>query len=917
MKAKMFSTAMVLLITLAAMTGPLAGVAAADSQNYAWGVTGVNFGGPNDYSEVFKVDPADGIVTIVGAYTGGSTYADIAMTPNSRLYTVGLDADGVTGTTSNFYDLYRLDPATGAVIGTWLDVFRANGLKQVNALAGESDTSLLAIEGGGVNNPHLLRINLDGSGDYSSLTDLGTLPTGYSGGDLDRDPFTGKWYGAFEGTGQTEIWELNVANPAASTLASAHSVTYLAGLSFRPSGTTTSLSLAGSWNDQNLYEVNVNTSSTTLLWDLSSSLHGNIFGLSPMQPESVTAPNTPAGPSSGGIGQSLAYSTEGAASNLGHSLEYRFDWGDGSYSGWSSSSTASHFWSAANTYIVKAQARCATHTGIVSGWSSGKSVTIADVPPAVTTNAASAITSNTSTLNGTLSDLGTATSVDVHFEYGTDTLYGTSTGVLPMTAIDTFFADISSLTPGTTYHFRAVAVGDGTDYGSDVTFTTGTTPPAVATNAASAVASSSSTLNGTLSDLGTASPVAVSFEWATDAYYTTNGNTYDNETTPAGSMGGTGAFNEPLASLIAGTTYHFRAKAVGDGTSYGSDVTFVTGTTAPNAATDPATAVTTSSSTLHGVLNDLGTASSVQVSFEWGTTTSYGSETIAQTLTGTGPFTANLIGLASGTSYHFRAKAVGDGTVFGGDRTFTTGTTPPAVTTDAASAVTSSSSTLNGTLDDLGTASSVQVSFEWGLDTSYGNETTAQPLTGAGTASSVSVSAELTGMGTGSSVLVSAELTSAGPFTADLTGLSGGTTYHFRTKAVGDDTSYGDDITFTTAAAPGEGGSGCFIATAALGPDDSSVQALRTFRDTHLATNPVGSGFVSAYYKLSPPVAGFIDDHPALKPAVRGLLVPAVVVTVAALNIALWQKLMIVVAMLFWGVGLIIWLRTRAILAEE
>ena len=912
MKAKTFSAAMALLIALAAMAGPLAGVAAAASQNDAWGVTGVNFGGPNDYSEVFKVDPASGAVTIVGAYTGGSTYADIAMTPNSRLYAVGFDADGVTGTTSNFYDLYRLDPATGAVIGSWLDVFRANGRKQVNALAGESDTSLLAIEGGGVNNPHLLRINLDGSGNYSSLTDLGTLPTGYSGGDLDRDPVTGKWYGAFEGTGQTEIWELNVANPGASTLASAHSVTYLAGLSFRPNGATTSLSLAGSWNDKNLYEVNVNTSSTTVLWDLSSSLAGNIFGLSPIQPESVTAPNTPTGPSSGGIGQSLAYSAGGATSNLGHSLEYRFDWGDGSYSAWSSSSTASHSWSAANTYIVKAQARCATHKGIVSGWSGGKSVTIADIPPAVTTDAASTVTTSSSTLNGTLSDLGTATSVDVHFDYGTDTGYGTSTGVLQMTATDAFFADVSSLAPGTTYHFRAVAVGDGTDYGSDMTFTTGTTPPAVTTNAASAIASSSSTLNGTLSDLGTATSVDVHFEYGTDTGYGTS--------TGVQPMAATDAFFADISSLTPGTTYHFRAVAVGDGTSYGSDVTFITGTTAPNAATDAATAVTTSSSTLNGVLNDLGSASSVQVSFEWGTTVSYGGTTPEQPMDFTGPFSADLSGLDSGTSYHFRAKVVGDGTVFGGDRTFTTGTTPPAVTTDDASAITSSSSTLNGYLADLGTASSVQVSFEWGLDTSYGNETPAQPLTSAGTASSVPVSSEPTGMGTASSVQVSAELTSAGPFTADLTGLSADTTYHFRTKAAGDDTSYGDDITFTTAAGTGgegEGGSGCFIATAALGPDDSSVQTLRTFRDTHLATNPVGSGFVSAYYKLSPPVAGFIDDHPALKPAVRGLLVPAVVVTIAALNITLGQKLLLAVALLFVGVALIIVLKTRSILAKE
>ena len=35
-----------------------------------------------------------------------------------------------------------------------------------------------------------------------------------------------------------------------------------------------------------------------------------------------------------------------------------------------------------------------------------------------------------------------------------------------------FTAEVTDLTPGTTYHFRAKATGDGTSYGDDVTFTT-------------------------------------------------------------------------------------------------------------------------------------------------------------------------------------------------------------------------------------------------------------------------------------------------------------------------------------------------------------------------------------------------------------------------------------------------------------
>ena len=100
--------------------------------------------------------------------------------------------------------------------------------------------------------------------------------------------------------------------------------------------------------------------------------------------------------------------------------------------------------------------------------------------------------------------------------------------------------------------------------------------PTITTNAAGTVTANSATLNGTLDDLGTASSVDVTFEWATDAYYAGNGNTYDNETTPAQTIGAAGVFNDSVSGLSASTTYHFRAKAVGDGTAYGSDVAFTT-----------------------------------------------------------------------------------------------------------------------------------------------------------------------------------------------------------------------------------------------------------------------------------------------------------------------------------------------------
>lgn len=82
--------------------------------------------------------------------------------------------------------------------------------------------------------------------------------------------------------------------------------------------------------------------------------------------------------------------------------------------------------------------------------------------------------------------------------------------------------------------------------------------------------------------------------------------------------------------------------------------------------------VTSAAATLNGVLEAMGTAATVQVSFEYGTTTSYGGTTASQNMTSPGPFSFRVYGLALKTVYHFRSKAVGDGTAYGEDKTFQT-----------------------------------------------------------------------------------------------------------------------------------------------------------------------------------------------------------------------------------------------------
>jgi hypothetical protein len=114
------------------------------------------------------------------------------------------------------------------------------------------------------------------------------------------------------------------------------------------------------------------------------------------------------------------------------------------------------------------------------------------------------------------------------------------------------------------------------------------------------------------------------------------------------------------------------------GTTYGSQLTFKTSNstvTAPTAATVAATAVTASSATLNGQVNAKGATTTV--TFEYGTTTAYGSTKAATPGTVSGATATNvaaaLTGLAANTTYYYRVKAVNSaGTTYSAQQSFVT-----------------------------------------------------------------------------------------------------------------------------------------------------------------------------------------------------------------------------------------------------
>jgi hypothetical protein len=189
----------------------------------------------------------------------------------------------------------------------------------------------------------------------------------------------------------------------------------------------------------------------------------------------------------------------------------------------------------------------------------------------------------------------------------------------------------------------------------------------------------------------------------------------------------------------------------------------------PTATTGDAGTPSASAVTVSGTATPYRSAS---YHFDYGTTTSYGSSTAATPLAAgntAAPASANLTGLAPGTTYHYRLVVTNvDGATTGGDRTFTTASAPT-VHTGVATNVKQNSATLTGTVDAHGAAT---FTFQYGTATSYGSQTTSTTVpAGSG----------------------------AVPVTANLKGLKAGQTYHYRlvaTNASG--TTNGADATFRT-----------------------------------------------------------------------------------------------------------------------
>lgn len=344
--------------------------------------------------------------------------------------------------------------------------------------------------------------------------------------------------------------------------------------------------------------------------------------------------------------------------------------------------------------------------------------------PGILTGSATNVQSESAMLNGIVVSMGTYSTGEFSFEYGETTGYGSETSSTTMTDTGIVSTSASGLNSNTTYHYRSKFTGSfTTQYGADEEFTTRGTSPTVLTENTTSITFSSATLNGNLTSLGDYDEVTVGMR------IRENGTTiYSNYYPSNPFMNETGTYNVTVSSLAANTTYDVGAFAYYNNATqvaYGDVDQFDTlpynatptpPVTPPTVSTDSFIQIDPNTVKIFGTLSSMGSATSVDVGFLFGTGSppEYFFDAYVTPLNETSVFYVTLTGLAPGTLYYYQARAEGDSTAFGEVKTL--GTVDPAandpiVITLPASSVTNTTALLNGELIQVGNHTPVTLWF--------------------------------------------------------------------------------------------------------------------------------------------------------------------------------------------------------------
>ena len=218
-------------------------------------------------------------------------------------------------------------------------------------------------------------------------------------------------------------------------------------------------------------------------------------------------------------------------------------------------------------YYYKAYAQSSVDVSYGSEYSFSTPTTT----PTVSTSAVSYLGVTNVIAGGNVSTTGGANVTDRGIVWGTSVNPTTANNVVASgSGTGNYSATISSLTAGSTYHYRAYATNsNGTSYGLDSSFTTLASAliPTVTTSSASGITSTSTSTGGNVTFDGGAAVTQRGICWNVTGSPTTS----DNTTTDGA---GGGQFSSTIVSLTPNSIYYIKAYAINSaGTGYGSQIT--------------------------------------------------------------------------------------------------------------------------------------------------------------------------------------------------------------------------------------------------------------------------------------------------------------------------------------------------------
>ena len=428
-------------------------------------------------------------------------------------------------------------------------------------------------------------------------------------------------------------------------------------------------------------------------------------------------------------------------------------------------------------------------------------------PPVISSVASSGISGNGATITWSTNEAS-----DTQIDYGTTASYGSST-TLNSSMATSHAQSITGLSPGTTYNYRVKsrdAAGNLATSGNYTFTTSDTTSPVISNVASTGISGTGATITWTTNEASdTQIEYGASFA-------------YGSSTTLDPSM--VTSHSQSMTGLSPGTTYYYRVKsrdAAGNLATSGNYTFRTLDTTGPVISNVASSGISGTGATITWTTNEAG-----DTQIDYGTTTSYGSSTTLNS----GMVTSHsqgLSGLTSGTTYHYRVKSrdAAGNLATSGDYTFTTSdTTAPVISSVASSGISDTGATITWTTNE---ASDSQV--DYGTTTSYGSSTT----------------------------LNSSMVTS---HSQALSGLTSGTTYHYRVKsrdAAGNLTTSGD-YSFATTQAPD---SSVPVISGVASTSITASGATIVWTTNETCDTQVEYGTTAAYGNLTPLNTGLVTTH--------------------------------------------------------